>query len=361
MDADTYRLSVALGETYLLRIINAALNQQLFFKIADHDLVVVAADASYTKPYSTNVVTIAPGQTTDILLIAVRTPGKYYMAARAYSSSSLVAFDETTTTAILEYDGASPSVAYPIFPDLPFYNDTSVATSFKTGLRSLDSTEYPNDVPLIIDEDLVSTIGIGLSPCPQGQTCGGLDGGRLTASMNNISFVMPTVSILQAYYFGINGIFTTDFPDNPPTQFDYTAESIPASLWSPVSGTKVKVIEFNSNVQLVFQGTNIVAGEDHPMHLHGYDFYVVGQGSGNYDPLLDPINFNLEDPPRRNTVVVPVNGWAAIRFKADNPGAWLLHCHLEVHLSWGLNTVFLVTNGQGLLAELEAPPQDLPT
>ena len=34
------------------------------------------------------------------------------------------------------------------------------------------------------------------------------------------------------------------------------------------------------------------------------------------------MNFNLVDPPYLNTVIVPINGWAAIRFEAVNPGMW---------------------------------------
>jgi len=83
---------------------------------------------------------------------------------------------------------------------------------------------------------------------------------------------------------------------------------------------KISVIPFNSNVQLVLQNTNIIGTENHPIHLHGYNFYIVGQGHGNYDSTEDPSKFNLEDPPERNTVAVPAGGWAAIRFKADNPG-----------------------------------------
>ena len=32
---------------------------------------------------------------------------------------------------------------------------------------------------------------------------------------------------------------------------------------------------------------------------------------------------------RRDVVSIPANGWARIRFVADNPGAWLFHCHIE--------------------------------
>ena len=54
--------------------------------------------------------------------------------------------------------------------------------------------------------------------------------------------------------------------------------------------------------------------------IHGYDFYIVGEGFGNFNPKKDTSKFNLVDPPLRNTVAVPVNGWAVIRFVADNPG-----------------------------------------
>jgi len=39
--------------------------------------------------------------------------------------------------------------------------------------------------------------------------------------------------------------------------------------------------------------------------------------------------------PRRDSISLPQGGWLAIRFVADNPGAWLLHCHINSHLSVG--------------------------
>lgn len=356
--SDTYRLSVKAGESYLLRIINAALNAELFFTVADHVLLVVAVDASYTKLLHTQVVMLGPGQTTDVLLIANKPVAKYYMAARAYASTQGVAFDNTTTTAILDYEGSSASS--PVSPNLPNYNDTATVTQFTTGLRSLATPDHPVNVPFNIDENLFMTVGLGLLDCP-GQPCGGPNGKRSTASMNNISFVLPRMfSLLQAHYFGIPGVFTKDFPDNPPVQFDYTAQNVSTALWAPVQGTKVKVLKYNSAVQIILQGTSIVTGENHPIHLHGYDFYIVGEGFGNFDPQRDPLTFNLIDPPQRNTVGVPVNGWSAIRFVANNPGVWLMHCHLDVHITWGLAMAFAVENGPHHLARLEAPPLDLP-
>lgn len=75
-------------------------------------------------------------------------------------------------------------------------------------------------------------------------------------------------------------------------------------------------------VEIVFQGTNILAPENHPMHLHGFSFYLVGTGSGNFNYKTSPKSYNLVDPPNVNTFGVPKNGWATIRFVADNPGTF---------------------------------------
>ena len=37
-----------------------------------------------------------------------------------------------------------------------------------------------------------------------------------------------------------------------------------------------------------------------------------------------------------------------------------MHCHMEVHMSWGLSVVLIVKNGQGKLEALPHPPEDQP-
>ncbi|TKY65926.1 Laccase-7 protein [Spatholobus suberectus] len=80
----TFTLKVRQGKTYLLRMINAALNNNLFFKIANHNFTVVAVDASYIEHYVTDVITIAPGQSVDVLFKANQPISSYYMAASPY-------------------------------------------------------------------------------------------------------------------------------------------------------------------------------------------------------------------------------------------------------------------------------------
>ncbi|PWA50537.1 laccase 3 [Artemisia annua] len=91
----TTKLTVNKGDTVLLRVINASLNQQLFFSIANHKLTVVATDAVYAKQFTTNVIMVGPGQTTDILLTADQQPGRYYMAARAYATAQNAPYDNS--------------------------------------------------------------------------------------------------------------------------------------------------------------------------------------------------------------------------------------------------------------------------
>ncbi|KAG6422958.1 hypothetical protein SASPL_113341 [Salvia splendens] len=354
---DTLRLKVESGKTYLLRIVNAVMNNIMFFKIANHNVTVVGTDAAYTKRLTSDYIAISPGQTMDLLLVANQRPSHYYMASRAYASGG--DFDNTTTTAILEYAGNYTPPASPALPSFPPFNSTAASHNFTTQLRSLANKNYPVDVPKNISDILFFTLSINLRPCAN-DSCEGPFSERLMASVNNVTLQLPRTDFLQAYYRRINGVYTTDFPDNPPFPFNYTQQTIPRDLARPQNGTSVNILDFNATVELVFQGTNLVGGIDHPMHLHGYSFYVVGSGFGNFNRTRDPPNYNLVDPPLMETIAVQRNGWTAIRFKANNPGVWFMHCHFERHVSWGMGMVFIVRDGPGRDEKMLPPPPDMP-
>ncbi|XP_041025660.1 laccase-4-like [Juglans microcarpa x Juglans regia] len=348
-----FKLPVQNGKTYLLRIINAALNEELFFKIAGHQLTVVEVDATYVKPVKLDTIVIAPGQTTNALITANRNSGKYLVAASPFMDAP-IAVDNLTATATLHYSGTLASASTTLTTPPP-QNATAVANKFINSLRSLNSKKYPAKVPLKVDRKLFFAVGLGINPCP---TCKAGNGSRVVASINNVTFVMPTTALLQAHYFNIRGVFTTNFPGNPPHLFNYTGT--PPSSLQTTNGTKVYRLPYNSTVELVMQDTGIIAPENHPVHLHGFNFFAIGRGLGNYNPKTDPKKFNLVDPVERNTIGVPTGGWVAIRFRADNPGVWFMHCHLEVHTTWGLKMAFLVDNGKGPNQSLLPPPSDLP-
>nr|GMD27082.1 Laccase-4 like [Ipomoea batatas] len=220
---------------------------------------------------------------------------------------------------------------------------------FHDSLRSLNS----HQAPLSIDHSLLFTMGLGVNPCP---TC--YAGKKVVADFNNVTFVMPETALINAHFFNVSGVFTDDFPGNPTTPYDYTGEQ-PANLVT-IEATKLYRLAYNSSVQIVLQDTGMLAPENHPIHLHGFNFFAIGRGLGNYNPEQDPRNFNLVDPVERNTIGVPSGGWAAIRFRANNPGVWFLHCHLEVHTTWGLKMAFVVDNGKGPNEILPPPPADQP-
>ena len=320
--AETFKLRVDYGKTYLLRMVNAAVQDILFFAIAKHQLTVVGTDGSYVKPFKVDYITISPGQTMDVLLEANQPLDRYYMAARVYSSAARVQPDNTTTTAIVQYRGKYiPCSSTPSLPLLPAFNDTNASINLISKLRSLVDDEHPIDVPLDINTNLFFTASVNSLPCANASACQALGGIRLAASMNNISFQLPSGNnILQAYYNNIRGVFRENFPDVPPQLFDFTASNLPIVLNTPSLDTEVKVLEYGSTVELVLQGTNLQAGTEHPMHLHGHSFYVVGWGFGNFDKDKDPLKYNLVDPPYQNTVAIPKNGWVTIRFRARNPG-----------------------------------------
>ncbi|KAF4378575.1 hypothetical protein G4B88_023115 [Cannabis sativa] len=380
---DTFRLKVKPGKTYLLRLINAALNDELFFSIANHTVTVVEADALYVKPFETDIILITPGQTTNLLLkTKPNSPPnhtKFLMLARPYSTG-LGTFDNTTVAGILEYENPSNNhhhhqhqdshnsnttkqTVLLLRPTLPQINDTSFAANFSSKLRSLANSKYPANVPKTVDKRFFFTVGLGTNPCPKNQTCQGpTNQTKFAASVNNVSFTLPSTALLQAHFFGrSNGVYTTDFPSFPLKFFNFTGVSSNSTNITNVSnGTKVVVLPYNASVELVMQDTSLLGAESHPLHLHGFNFYVVGQGFGNYNSKTDPANFNLVDPVERNTIGVPSGGWVAIRFLADNPGVWFMHCHFEVHLSWGLRLAWIVQDGKLPNQKLLPPPSDLP-
>lgn len=62
----------------------------------------------------------------------------------------------------------------------------------------------------------------------------------------------------------------------------------------------------------------------HPMHLHGHTFQVI----------------NPDGSPgaRKDTAIVPARQTVEAYFVADNPGAWVTHCHNEYHMTAGMMT-----------------------
>jgi FtsP/CotA-like multicopper oxidase with cupredoxin domain len=89
--------------------------------------------------------------------------------------------------------------------------------------------------------------------------------------------------------------------------------------------TSNAVIELPTADEWVYMVIETSLAVPHPIHLHGHDFFVLAQGSGSYS---SDTTLNLENPPRRDTAMLPASGYLVMAFETDNPGAWLMHCHI---------------------------------
>ncbi|CAM0950175.1 unnamed protein product [Alopecurus aequalis] len=321
--ADAYTINGKPGDLYNCSALN------LFFKVANHSFTVVAVDACYTTPYESDVVVIAPGQTVDALMVTDAAVGRYYMAASPYDSAIPAGppFTRTAATGVLEYVGAPNTTSPPALPPLPELRDTDTAHKFLSNLAALVLPGKPT-VPLAVDTRMFVTIGLGVADCLPEQTLCNRSTTVFAASMNNADY-------------------TSDASDNATLQ--YTRKS-----------TRVKTLKYNKTVEMVLQDTRLIAKESHPMHLHGFNFFVLAQSFGNYDETTAVPQFNLVNPQERNTIAVPTVGWAVIRFVADNPGIWYMHCHFEAHLDFGLGMIFEVQDGPSPDTSVPSPPEDLP-
>lgn len=94
-----------------------------------------------------------------------------------------------------------------------------------------------------------------------------------------------------------------------------------ATSWSDTSGV-VELPTPNEWAYVIVETDNAVP---HPLHMHGHDFFILAQGSGSYSSSAD---LSTTNPPRRDVAMLPASGYLVLAFKTDNPGAWLMHCHI---------------------------------
>jgi hypothetical protein len=82
--------------------------------------------------------------------------------------------------------------------------------------------------------------------------------------------------------------------------------------------------------------------DHHPMHLHGHQFVITGTEGGRQPKATWGPN---------NTVLVGVAQARAVEFVANNPGNWMIHCHLPHHMMNQMSsTVGPMTRRPGIVA-----------
>ena len=134
-------------------------------------------------------------------------------------------------------------------------------------------------------------------------------------------------------------------------------------------------IPYGKTIQMVLMNMESGAGWGYPIHLHGHNFHVLKiayPSENRYNSQITEVEnhvdidcgdeknscnnakwsdknwshgnipgMNLKNPPMKDTLVIPSGGYVIIRFRSDNPGKWLIRCHIDVY---ALNGMAMVIN-----------------
>jgi manganese oxidase len=99
------------------------------------------------------------------------------------------------------------------------------------------------------------------------------------------------------------------------------------------------VIRLGDRVRLRFLNLGM---DHHPIHLHGHQFVITGTEGGRQPNATWGPN---------NTVLVGVAQARAVEFVANNPGNWMVHCHLPHHMMNQMSsTVGPMSRRRGMVA-----------
>ena len=290
------------GKTYRLRLINMSALSMYHFWLEGHDMEVIEADGVDTEPHAVDVVTLAVAQRISVLV-----------RARTDVSQNW-----------LMHANLDPDM-YDVVPDSLQLNLTSTISYGDGKAMGSDRAELDEYVPFddmvlvpilaqgMVEADVSHELAFEFNTYRDGKNYAGFNGKPYVSSL------VPTLLTAQ-----------TISPSN---------ESSNAAVYGPDSGAVV--LNHLDMVEVVI--VNLDAGS-HPIHIHGHHFQMVHKSMDvtSTDPAINPpVVEGQANPMRRDTIQIPAGGSTTIRFRADNPGAWFIHCHIDWHLSSGLAAVFV--------------------
>ncbi|XP_053967412.1 uncharacterized protein LOC128868878 [Anastrepha ludens] len=172
------------------------------------------------------------------------------------------------------------------------------------------------------------------------------DADHLVSLIDEVSYVPAPSAILSQY-------------DEIPPELFCNSDNRPAKCGENCQCVHKVDIPLGAVVEIVLVDEVQQINISHPFHLHGMPFVVLGMGRSpdmqlqrmNLQHALDLDRRGLLErrflkPALKDTVAVPNNGYTVLRFRADNPGVWLFHCHFQFHIVIGMNMVFQVGTPQ---------------
>ncbi|KAI0123463.1 Cupredoxin [Xylariales sp. AK1849] len=292
-DQTGYRFNVSVTEddTYRLRLVNAAVDTHFWFSIDNHTLTVIAMDLVPIVPFTTDYLNMGMGQRYDVIITADQAAVADSFWIRAIPQSSCSDNDSTDNIKGILYYGDSTTTP-----------TTSEWDDYADSCDDMDvSLLVPYQSETVGTDDLSS-----LEAASVGFNTDDLFRWYLNSTTMVAEWTDPT--LLQVY-------------DNATT-----------------FNTSNAVIQLPDADEWVYVAIETTFAVPHPIHLHGHDFYILAQATGTYS---SSVTLNLDNPPRRDTAMLPGSGYLVIAFQTDNPGAWLMHCHIGWHTSEGFALQFI--------------------
>lgn len=358
------------GKRYRFRLISAGIAAcALQFSIEKHNITLIASDGHPIEPlYDLEALVLYPGERFDIVVNADQAIGNYLIRVKGFGACG---YSKLMETAILNYNSI----------DLPKENDIQLKVNYvDISIHGKQFNNFEIKNPGGINDSVLSFSNVNgsvnelynkeIQGKPDKQFYFELEYKILNNPEFNHQAVYPIFSAhldSQLYTPQINNI-SMHMPEYPPlTQWNDLSKEEFCNQDSRLSKCDKKdycscihLIEVNLGdlVELVLVDASytklpIRLENKHPMHLHGYSFAVVGLHEFNSSekitvPLVKELDAkglikrNLINPPFKDTLAMSHGGYAILRFRANNPGIWLYHCHVELHAEIGMTLILKV-------------------
>lgn len=297
---DTVNLNweVKPNTTYFLRIANVGRFVSQYLYIEGHEMEVVEVDGVFVNGNTTDMIYITTAQRYGVLIKTKADTSKNYAFMAGIDTDMLDTVPsslQVNRTNVISYNSGNDA------PSEYFVDEYDILDDFY--LKPVSNST------LLPDADHIITLDVMMN---------NLDNGINYAFFNDITYTKPKVPTLHTVL---------------------SAGNLSANAAVYGSNTHSIVLQADEVVDIVLN--NLDTGT-HPFHLHGHIFQVIARGPA-VDDSLPPVAFNYSDhtpfpeyPMERDVVYARPQSNFVIRFKADNPGVWFFHCHIEWHLDQGL-------------------------
>ncbi|KAF7196566.1 Laccase 1 [Pseudocercospora fuligena] len=352
-------------------IIGAASLVSPVISLDQHDLWVYAIDGRYIKPYKAQGILVNNGDRYSVMIELNQRPGTYTLRANNFALNQLISGFATVTYVNGGSSGGGPSPPKYGRGDAGFSSDGgfSFDISFKEK-RAVEGANVEGRRPTRLSQQIERR---QQSPAQSTSrpyfTYGGfpVQPGPGTILLNQTSpgvvpfpNVPPSQNVQQTRIFYMSRfqapyLWTVDGDQSYPEYPTAYAQDRPLLYYpnSQEANNNNLVVKTRNGtwVDLVFVVLDLF-GPPHPMHKHSNKAYIVGQGIGNWTwnsvaeaAAAQPQNFNFDTPGLRDGFTTPPNSgtptWLVVRYYSENPGAWMLHCHIQTHLTGGMAVALL--------------------